>query len=113
MKLVRFKGPMGLPSQSARHLDAGTLERLGVSVPDSLLTNGILVFGPKTGHTVEMSNEASDSLVAALPSEFEIVDEDEVDAPITPLTNLTPPQGDAEKDADDETDADDESPDDD
>ena len=75
MKLVKFKGPMGLPAQSARHLDQATLERLGVNVPESLLTHGNLVFGPQTDHKVEMSNEASDSLVAALPNEFEIVDE--------------------------------------
>ena len=76
MKLVKFVGRMGIPSKSARHLDQDTLERLKVEVPETLLVDGALIFGPETDHTVEMSNEASESLVAALPTEFVIVDEE-------------------------------------
>lgn len=113
MKLVKFTGPMGLPSRSARHLDTETLERLGVEVPDTLLTNGVLVFGPSTNHTVEMSNEASDSLVAALPKEFEIVQEDDNESLVEPLMTSSLLQSGVQNVVNDETDADTESSDDD
>lgn len=92
MKLVKFVGKMGIPSQTARHLDRESLERLKVDVPDSLLDeSGHLVFGPGTDHTVEMSNEASDSLVAALPDEFQIVGESDVmGQQALPLTDDAP-----------------------
>lgn len=92
MKLVKFVGKMGIPSQTARHLDRASLERLKVDVPDSLLDeNGTLIFGPETNHTIEMSNEASDSLVAALPTEFAIVGEEVVNEQQSlPLTDDAP-----------------------
>jgi len=69
MQVVRYKAFMAIPLQTRRELDPASLERLGVDYP-----HGTMVFGPDTGHMIEMSNEASDSLVAALPDEFELVD---------------------------------------
>lgn len=74
MKYVKFIGPMGLPAKTRRVLDAATLERLGVSVPESSLTDGALSWGPETNHTIEMSDEASESLVAKLPEQFAVVE---------------------------------------
>lgn len=114
MQLVRFTGRMAIPAKSRRVLDQETLTRLGVDVPESLLTNGELVFGPGTNHTVEMSNEASDSLVAALPDEFHIVeDSDEVEAVMQPLTDQSESLKNSDADDDDENDDDEESSDDD
>lgn len=104
MKTVRFKGPMGLPSKTTRQLDQKSLDRLGVSVSESALTDGKLVFGPKTNHTIEMSDQASDSLVAALPKEFEIVENGPADELVEPMTALTSSQKDAGKSAKDKTD---------
>lgn len=58
----------GLSRKSRRVLNPSDFDRLGVDCSDTL------VWSPENNHTIEMSNKASDSLVAALPTEFAIVD---------------------------------------
>lgn len=57
-----------------RHLSLADMDQLGVKYPSSQA--GLVWRGSKS---IVMSNEMSDSLVAALPGEFTAVDADEVD----------------------------------
>ena len=69
MKDVTFKAPSSSASYT-RVLSRDDLENRGVTVDSSALVDDQLCFTPQNNHTIKMSDEASDSLVNFLPSEF-------------------------------------------
>ena len=72
MQLVEYIGTMANRAKTIRRLPPQSFTRLGIELPDSAFTDGYVVWGPHNNHTVEMSNSASESLVAALPNEFRV-----------------------------------------
>ena len=106
MKNVKYIGAMAIPAKTRRELDPPSLERLGVDY-----SHGTAIWSPENSHILEMTSDGGDALVAALPNEFAIT-EDEPGEMMQPMTNLHP-QLNLDGESTDETDDDDESSDDD